>query len=391
MQLQKYEEKQEVSNRLLKMFSASFKSKETAWAYDYHLKRYCSDLKTAQDPGSLLTMTQRDAEDTLIQFIITKKEAGMSSSALNNYVAAVARFYLINDISINMRRVNRFMPEPLKVKKDRGYEPEEILKVLELANERTRALILLLASTGVRLGSISDLTIGELDDKGDIYKVTVYRNTRQEYFTYCTPEAKKALETYFDIRRRDGEVINEKSPVIREQYNRQSPLSIEYPRHTTKAALSRILEDIVERAGLRTIQHREGTGGSATFRKDVMLAHGYRKFFNTQLVTARINPLIKELLMGHLHVGLESSYYRPQEENIQREYEKGIDLLTVDPANRLKRENVLLKEEQDEITLMKLKHDKEMKEMRGQLDKIVSIIQENPKLAKVKREVLSSI
>ena len=39
---------------------------------------------------------------------------------------------------------------------------------------------------------------------------------------------------------------------------------------------------------------------------------------------------------------------------------------------------------------MKLSHEKEMKEMRGQLDRIVSMIQENPKLARVKTEVLSS-
>jgi len=41
----------------------------------------------------------------------------MSSSALNNYVAAVAKFYLINDKPINITQVNRFMPEPMKVKK----------------------------------------------------------------------------------------------------------------------------------------------------------------------------------------------------------------------------------------------------------------------------------
>jgi hypothetical protein len=40
---------------------------------------------------------------------------------------------------------------------------------------------------------------------------------------------------------------------------------------------------------------------------------------------------------------------------------------------------------------MKLKHEREMKEMRGELDKIVSLIQENPKLARVKRDVLSCI
>ena len=242
------------------------------------------------------------------------------------------------------------MPEPLKVKKDRGYQPEEILKVLELANERTRALILLLASTGVRLGSISDLTMDDLEDKGDIYKVTVYRNTRQEYITYTTPEAKKALETYFDVRRRDGEVINEKSPVIREQYNRQSRLSIEYPRHTTKAALSRILEDIIERAGLRTIQHRGGVGGSATYRKDVMLAHGFRKFFNTQLINSKVNPEIREMLLGH-SIGLASAYYKPTEDEMLDEYMKAADNLTINEENRLRRKVEVLTIEKSKVDL----------------------------------------
>ena len=61
---------EEFSNSLLKMFAASFRSKETARAYDYHLKRYCNDLETVRDPSSLLTLTQKDAEDTLILLII---------------------------------------------------------------------------------------------------------------------------------------------------------------------------------------------------------------------------------------------------------------------------------------------------------------------------------
>ncbi len=39
---------------------------------------------------------------------------------------------------------------------------------------------------------------------------------------------------------------------------------------------------------------------------------------------------------------------------------------------------------------MKLSHEKEMKEMRQQMDKIVSLIQENPKLANAKPDVLKS-
>ena len=85
------------------------------------------------------------------------------------------------------------------------------------------------------------------------------------------------------------------------------------------------------------------------YRKDVMLAHGFRKFFNTQLVTARINPLVKELLMGHLRIGLESSYYRPLEEDIQMEYEKAIDQLTINPENRLLKKVTVLQERNDRL------------------------------------------
>lgn len=87
------------------------------------------------------------------------------------------------------------MPEQIKLRKDRGYKHDEILKLLELANERTRALVLLLASSGMRIGAIPLLRVGHLEDKGDVYKITVYENTNSEYFTYCTPECKRALDT----------------------------------------------------------------------------------------------------------------------------------------------------------------------------------------------------
>ena len=305
---------------LMKMYMASFKSKETARAYNTHLNKYSSN-----DLSQLLGVTQREAEDKLINFIITNKES-KSWAALHNYVAAVAKFYLINDVPLNLTRVKRFMPEQIKLRKDRGYRDDEILKLLELANERTRALVLLLASSGMRIGAIPLLRVGHLEDRGDIYKITVYENTNNEYFTFCTPECKRALDTYFEIRKRHGEIINDKhSPVIREQYDKRSDFAARHPKPTTKSAITHLLVEILECTGLRATPQEH----------EVKLAHGFRKFFNTQLVSTRINPLIKELLMGHLHIGLESSYYRPQSEDIQMEYEKAIDALTIDPANRL--------------------------------------------------------
>jgi hypothetical protein len=61
-------------------------------------------------------LTQREAEDQLIQFIITNKEEGMSWGSLHNYVSAVAKFYLVNDITLNLNRVKRFMPEQTRLR-----------------------------------------------------------------------------------------------------------------------------------------------------------------------------------------------------------------------------------------------------------------------------------
>lgn len=358
----------EQESGLLRMYNASFKSKYSARCYTYSLNKYADN-----DLESLLKLSQREAEDRLIDFIITNKEKGVSWGALHNTVAAVSKFYLINDVSLNLKRVKRFMPEQVKLKKDRAYRTEEIHKILELTNERTRALILLLSSSGMRLGGVTGLKMSDLEDKGDIYKITVYVNTNSEYITYVTPECKQALDTYFNIRKMHGEDFgsNKKNPVIREQYNKESPLSVKYPKFMTKGALTAILEEILERAGLRTrIQRTEKA--NANYKKDVSLSTGFRKRFNTELANAGINPLIKELLMGH-HVGLEDNYYRPQEQDIANEFLKAIDNLTIDPANRLRRELKITKAKQDEIASLKL----DQKNMHEKIDYLLEFMKRN--------------
>jgi hypothetical protein len=49
------------------------------------------------------------------------------------------------------------------------------------------------------------------------------------------------------------------------------------------------------------------------------------------------------------------------------------------------------KKKDSEVKLLQEKHEKDMKDMREQINKIVSLIQENPKLAKVRSEVLTTL
>jgi hypothetical protein len=56
----------------------------------------------------------------------------------------------------------------------------------------------------------------------------------------------------------------------------------------------------------------------------------------TQAVNAKINPEIREMLLGH-RIGIASAYYRPTIEEMQLEAEKLIDSLTINPESRLRR------------------------------------------------------
>lgn len=54
-----------------------------------------------------------------------------------------------------------------------------------------------------------------------------------------------------------------------------------------------MIKDIAKRCGVRTEQ------------KNVPLAHGFRKFFTTQMINSKVNPEIREMLLGH-KIGLAS-------------------------------------------------------------------------------------
>ena len=70
--------------------------------------------------------------------------------------------------------------------------------------------------------------------------------------------------------------------------------------------------------------------------KGFPIAHGFRKFFTTQLISSKVNPEIREMLLGH-KIGLASAYYRPTVEEMYKEYSNAINNVTIDPANRLQR------------------------------------------------------
>jgi site-specific recombinase XerD len=199
--VQKHDEKIKLK-LTLKLFEESIKSEETRRVYRVYFKKYMDYLEESN--LLLLEPYPKKIEQSIIDYIILlKKNKGYS--AIHNYISAILAFYKINDIVLNIDKINRFMPDKRKANKDRRYKHEEIGKLLEVADERMRAIILLLSSSGMRIGAIPSLRLRNLEkisiDKSMsvIYKITVYENDNEEHFTFCTPECVKTIDQYLEI------------------------------------------------------------------------------------------------------------------------------------------------------------------------------------------------
>lgn len=357
-------------------FINSIKSEATKQIYTYCLNRYMQYyhfdkidqlVKEPQESHKII-------EANIIQYIVwLKQDQKLSSVSIELYLSAVMHFYSMNDVVLNRKKIGRYIGEQVRKQKDRAYSTEEIHRLLEFCDERSKALVLLLASTGVRIGAISDLQLRHLRkiseyNNNNLYHVTIYEGTKEEYYCFTTPEAAAAIDVYLDYRRRYGEKLEVNSPLFREQFDVDDLFSIKYPKTMKTRGLTRLLVSQLNRSGVMPANKETEDTRRGKKRNVVARAHGFRKFVTTNMVRAKLNPEAREMLLGH-SIGLNKAYYRPGEDEVLSEYLKAVDLLTIKEENRLKIKVEELTEKRNEIQLMKESHEQEMKAMRQEMEK----------------------
>jgi hypothetical protein len=96
----------------------------------------------------------------------------------------------------------------------------------------------------------------------------------------------------------------------------------------------------------------------------------FPQILTTQLANSKVNPEIREMLLGH-KIGLASSYYKSTSDEMMSEYEKTIDNLTIDLANRLQRKVETLTIEKSRLDILEAKYQQlEQRTRRCELIKI---------------------
>jgi site-specific recombinase XerD len=331
------------------------RSPATRRVYTMALRFFMDYLHLPYDAyDKLLEKEPKLIQMDICDFITHLRKAGHSPASVSTYLAAIRKFYDMNDIDLHWRKIHSFEGEKEKVAEDRPYTHSEIQTLLEKTTYRNRSIILLMASAGLRVGAIPGLRIKDLEpiDKYSIYKINVYaRSIKSHYFSYCTPECRKWIQLYLDHRKRWGERITDDSPLFRIEYNPSRLLSKVTP--ISNDAIPQFMDILLKHTGLRT----QPLEGQQQRRLHVMMTHGMPKFFETNAFKAGMEHMYIRRLMGQKS-GLEDAYLKLSEEDLLEGDNKHvgyvgiIDQLTIDPKNRLELENKQLKQEVSRFSKM---------------------------------------
>jgi len=276
--------------------------------------------------------------------------------------------------SIDWDSVKDAMPRPKHYSHDRIPTILELRRLVKFPDRRIEAIIYTMASSGIRIGAWDFLRWGHItpiqnpktSEEVVAAKIIAYAGTPEQYFSFITPEAYKALKDWMDYRALYGEQITPDSWLMRNMfrtaYVRRSQGGgnngrASKPRKLRVGALNRLIIRGLYEQGLReSLQDGER-------RHQYKAAHSLRKYFKTRAEQV-MNRLNVECLLGHT-VGLNSNYYRPTEQELLSDYLKAVPVLTVNDPNVQS-----LKEQQEQLEHQYREKESELEQMKAKQEEL---------------------
>jgi hypothetical protein len=326
------------------------------------------------------------------------KNGDIAKSTIRNYYKPLKLFCEMNNIILNWKIISKGIPKAMDACNDRIPTMEEIQKLIEYPDRRIKPIVYTMLSSGIRVGAWEwlrwrDVIPVERDGKIVASKLLVYSGEPEQYFSFITSEAYFALKEWMDFRASHGEKVTKDSWLMRDLWDsglilkdpvndgnlRRGTYGVSSVSHKiTSDAIRQIFNRAWRVQNIRKAESLTENHKTYSFKA----THAFRKYFETKCLK-KMKLLNVKLLMGH-DTGLEKSYYKPSESELLQDYLQAVDDLTINEEFRLKMKISDLEARQDEIDLLRLKYEQDKTEMDQKLDKIMSIIRENPKLANVK-------
>lgn len=264
-----------------------------------------------------------DAGEKIDEFIgYALDDQGKSHSTVRNYTFGVKKWFDLNGVKVDWAKIE--IPTSAEVReKDRSPSKDELKRLLNHASSsRDRAVIYIETSSGLRIGTLLSLKIGDVNfNYPDVAKITVERKRGRKFgsrrsrsagrffCTFITPEAKNAVQQYLAEREAAGEHVTSESPLIGDAYHKGQPQRVE--------GYERVWARLLRRAGLAQKSHRWF----------ILHLHTLRKYFRSNCIG--VDASYRERWMGHKGLYLDASYFKAEESLHLSEYRKVIPHLAI--------------------------------------------------------------
>jgi len=330
----------------LETFLYAIKSDATKSKYKNRLKNFFDYLEIPGDleakSKSFIVQANKKGNSwvsaNLMKFLSFQKErverGEITYGTIRNYYKPIKLFLEMNDIELSWKKIARGLPRGRKHAADRAPTIVEIQKLIEYPDRRIKAIVFTMCSSAIRVGAWDDLKwshVSPINQDGKVVaaKLLVYAGDEEQYYTFISSEAYLELKKWMDFRADAGEKITDDSWLMRDLWNTEkySRGLKTIPKKLSSLGVKRLIERALKAQGIR----KSLPVGQK--RYEFQADHGFRKFFKTH-AEQTMKPINVEILMGH-STGISDSYYRPNENELLKDYLNAIPELTISKENRL--------------------------------------------------------
>lgn len=242
-----------------------------------------------------------DANEMYRGFVVNLASSELAPKSVASWSAALKKFLSANGVEITKK-------VPIKiynVHEDILPSREDLRKSLEVSETKARVCILIMASSGLRIGELHQLKLGDVDFGKSPPLIRIKAagaKERKGRITFISDEAKKMLQEYLATRKN----TDPGSPLIAKGNGK----TMSYQN------LQFILNNV-----FRKISSKEG-------KRYKMHPHALRKWFKTQMIAAGVPGPIVDRLTGHARY-LAQEYELYTEDQLREWYLKGANSLQI--------------------------------------------------------------
>jgi integrase len=132
------------------------KSSDTIRTYRHAFKHFIEITVKNDDLQTLIDTKPSVIESKIVGHIEYLKDVKkLKYWSIQVYCAAILHFFEMNDVVLNTKKIKRFLPpDEGHYADDRPYSVSEIQQILDKCDVSSRVIILLMASTGMRIGAL---------------------------------------------------------------------------------------------------------------------------------------------------------------------------------------------------------------------------------------------